>query len=201
MSEIFPIHQYRMGGASVYLMDVSNVDENTFAAELPSALLTYAYSTFKSQKRQKEWLGTRLLLKLVEGNNAEISYTDTGAPILRNSSRHISVSHSGTFVAIALSDQHVGLDIQVITNKALRLKSRFLSEEEQLMLDSESDIEGAVQLWCAKEAVYKYLSIPGTELIGGIVLQKHEDGVGESLHNLRIRFNKYENVVMAIAEK
>ena len=196
------IQKFKMGSADVYLMDTSDVNQQMLSEELSLELINYAQTTFKSEKRQKEWLGTRLLLKLIEGQNAQISYKATGAPILVNNQKHISISHSGTYVAIALSNCHIGLDVQLITDKAMRLKSRFLSEKEALLLTSQTDIEGAIRLWCAKEAVYKYLDIPGTELIGGIVLEKTpHDELLETSHGLQIYFNKHDNVVMAIAEK
>lgn len=201
MSENIPICSFQMGKAMVYLMDISSVDDTMFSESLPTEMLTHAYTAFKSHKRQKEWLGTRLLLQRIAGKEAQIAYEVTGAPILKNSSQHISISHSGTIVAIALSDHRIGLDIQEITDKALRLKSRFLSNEEMMMWSPNLDVEGAVQLWCAKEAVYKYLSIPGTELIGGIVLNKEKGELVETLHDLHLHLNKYDNVVMAIAEK
>ena len=136
-------------------MDTSMIDACLLAHYLPALMLNQAMTSFKSQTRQKEWLCTRLLLKFIEGDNATIEYSSNGAPILLHSDKHISISHSGDFVAIALSTQQVGLDVQVINDKPLRLKSRFLSHREMTLLKSDEDVEGAVKLWCAKEAVYK----------------------------------------------
>ncbi len=158
-------------------------------------------TSFKSQTRQKEWLCTRLLLKFIEGDKATIEYSSNGAPILLHSDKHISISHSGDFVAIALSTQQVGLDVQVINDKPLRLKSRFLSHREMTLLKSDEDVEGAVKLWCAKEAVYKYVSKPGTELIRDIVLEMVDDELMELLRHLHIRFLQHKNLMVVIAEK
>ena len=69
------------------------------------------------------------------------------------------------------------------------------------LLKSDEDVEGAVKLWCAKEAVYKYVSKPGTELIRDIVLEMVDDELMELLRHLHIRFLQHKNLVVVIAEK
>lgn len=194
------IYHFQMGQAVVHLMDISNLDEQIFVDKLPLSLLVEASNRFKSKKRINEWLATRLLLQIIEGDEAEIVYEDNGAPKLKDSHKHISISHSGTFVAIALSNERVGLDVQIITDKALRLSSRFLTQEEIALLNPSSDVERAIYLWCAKEAVYKYLSKPGTELKGGIVLNMLEGKTVETVHGLKLHFNKFNNLILTIAE-
>ena len=195
------ITKHRIGESKVYIMDTSMIDACLLAHYLPALMLNQAMTSFKSQTRQKEWLCTRLLLKFIEGDNATIEYSSNGAPILLHSDKHISISHSGDFVAIALSTQQVGLDVQVINDKPLRLKSRFLSHREMTLLKSDEDVEGAVKLWCAKEAVYKYVSKPGTELIRDIVLEMVDDELMELLRHLHIRFLQHKNLMVVIAEK
>ena len=195
------ITKHRIGESEVYIMDTSMIDTCLLAHHLPALMLNQAMTSFKSQTRQKEWLCTRLLLKFIEGDNAIIEYSSNGAPILLNSDKHISISHSGNFVAIALSKHQVGLDVQVINDKPLRLKSRFLSNQELTLLKSDKDVEGAVKLWCAKEAVYKYVSQPGTELIRDIVLEVVDKELMELLRHLHIRFLQHKNLMVVIAEK
>ena len=191
----------KIGEADVHILNTSTINEDTFAAELPGSLLTQAKQSFKSVKRQTEWLGVRLLLKYLLGSEVSIGYNASGAPYLINSEQHISISHSGAFVAIVLSKVQIGMDVQIISDKPLRLKSHFLSKEEEHIMGHPLDALTAVKLWCAKEAVYKYLSIPETPLIGGITLCKQAESIVEANHNLCVHFKQYENAIIAVTYK
>lgn len=190
-----------IGDIGVYLLDINTITDEDFSLALPQELITKVQQTFKSSKRQKEWLGVRLLLKHVLGSNVQIAYKSSGAPFLINSNKHISISHSGTLVAIALTNEKVGIDLQIISDKPLKIKSRFLSKAEIQMMGGQLDALTAVKLWCAKEAVYKFLSIPETPLIGGIMLQQNEENIVEQNHGLNISFKIIDNAVLAIAFK
>jgi phosphopantetheinyl transferase len=190
-----------IGDIGVYLLDINTITDEDFSQALPQELITKVQQTFKSSKRQKEWLGVRLLLKHVLGSNVQIAYKSSGAPFLINSNKHISISHSGMLVAIALSNEKVGIDLQIISDKPLKIKSRFLSNAEIQMMGGQLDALTAVKLWCAKEAVYKFLSIPETPLIGGIMLQQNEENIVEQNHGLNISFKIIDNAVLAIAYK
>lgn len=190
-----------IGDIGVYLLDTNTITDEDFSLGLPQELITKVQQTFKSSKRQKEWLGVRLLLKHLLGSNVQIAYKSSGAPFLINSNKHISISHSGTLVAIALSNEKVGIDLQIISDKPLKIKSRFLSNAEIQMMGNQLDALSAVKLWCAKEAVYKFLSIPETPLIGGIMLQQNEENIVEQNHGLNISFKIIDNAVLAIAYK
>lgn len=190
-----------IGDIGVYLLDINTITDEDFSLALPQELITKVQQTFKSSKRQKEWLGVRLLLKHLFGSNVQIAYKSSGAPFLINSNKHISISHSGTLVAIALSNEKVGIDLQIISDKPLKIKSRFLSNTEIRMMGDQLDALTAVKLWCAKEAVYKFLSIPETPLIGGIMLHQNEENIVEQNHGLNISFKIIDNAVLAIAYK
>ena len=73
----------------------------------------------KTEKRKKEFLISRLLLHNISPNT-NISYNKFGAPELDNF-QNISISHSNGLVAILVSDNKVGLDIEKISNKPLKL--------------------------------------------------------------------------------
>ena len=58
---------------------------------------------FKSDKRQLEYILTRLLLQQID-ENLRISYNQFGAPTL-NCNKNISISHSCDLIAIIIKDQ------------------------------------------------------------------------------------------------
>ena len=72
----------------------------------------------------------------------------------------ISISHSHQWVAIALatSKKSIGLDLEIVSEKAGRVQHKFLTQEEQLLI---SPTLSPTALWCAKEATYKLCSHSG----------------------------------------
>ncbi len=83
-----------------------------------------------------------------------------GKPFLHSADRSISISHSSAWVAVYLSDPRfvLGVDVEQIGNKALRLHSRFcnrLEQESLLKLDPDGQLLAAHIIWSAKETAYK----------------------------------------------
>lgn len=109
-----------------------------------------------SQKRKMEFLGVRVALKILLGDEKIIIYDADGKPSLLDKSYQISISHSGKWIAVmAHPASRVGIDIEVPTDKIRRLYKRFLSETEQIELSNGKNINQLVLAWSAKEAVYK----------------------------------------------
>ena len=108
------------------------------------------YSKFKSEKRKKEFLACRLLLNQINPNST-ITYNKFGIPELDNG-QHISISHSKNLVAIIISKTKVGLDIEQISDKPLRLSLKFISTKAHQNLTQEK----ATLIWCCKEAIFKW---------------------------------------------
>lgn len=84
---------------------------------------------------------------------SEIKYLINGKPMIDNG--FISISHSGSWVGIQYSAEHeVGLDLEKINSRILKIKNRFLSEKEQLEV-CHNQIEKMILCWSAKEAIFK----------------------------------------------
>lgn len=117
----------------------------------------------KAENRKREILATALLLRQKFGYDIELRHAPDGAPLIDEG--NISISHTTTHVAIALHPTHrVGVDIETIGERAVRVASRVLSPEEMAWLPQE-DITPAGNIpsrtvaihiaWSVKEAVYK----------------------------------------------
>ena len=104
---------------------------------------------FKTEKRKKEFLASRLLVQEISQNTI-ITYNEFGAPELDNG-KYISISHSKEMVAIIISEQQVGMDVEQISEKVLHLSSKFVSENNLNNLNKEK----ATLIWCCKEAIFK----------------------------------------------
>lgn len=108
------------------------------------------------QKKAAYGLLHYALLKFLNFNDdfSRITKTKNGKPICEN--YHFSISHSGDLVAVALSSDNVGIDIEN-TNKKFnfeRLKKVMLHESEKgITITSPQDLIG---LWVKKEAKFKF---------------------------------------------
>ena len=105
---------------------------------------------YKSDKRNKEFILTRLLIQNILPE-AVLTYNKYGAPEI-NTNDFISISHSNNLVVIAVSKSKVGIDIEKIDDRAIKLASKFISNENIANLS----IKKATLIWCCKEAIYKW---------------------------------------------
>lgn len=96
---------------------------------------------------------SRLLLAEMLGFDPELEKDTDGRPKLTNSPLNVSISHTDGYAAAMLGNGPVSVDVQAISPRILKLRERYLKEEEQLMAP---DMETATLLWAAKETVYKF---------------------------------------------
>lgn len=117
-------------------------------------------SAFNSEKRTLEYLAVRCALKEVLPDSS-ISYNKNGKPFLNNTTHNISISHTGKFATIIISQKHsIGIDIERITERVERVKYKFLSKTELANIDPKSERTHLALLWATKEAIYKVFDIP-----------------------------------------
>ena len=109
-------------------------------------------SHLHSEKRKKEFICSRLLLKEYN-SDLQISYTENGSPILSNE-EFISISHSANLIVIAVSKKNIGIDIQEITEKPKKLFSKFGNSHH-----TDLSKEKCTLIWSIKESVFKYHKI------------------------------------------
>lgn len=115
--------------------------------ELEAILPSYYIKNVSNEKRKKEILVVRILLQQMIPK-AILTYDLNGAPKI-NSNKQISISHSHGWVAIGISEKRIGLDLEKISGKALRIAQKF-------SLDYFSSADIATLHWCCKEAIYKW---------------------------------------------
>mgnify|MGYP000045251134 FL=1 len=109
-------------------------------------------SHLHSEKRKKEFICSRLLLKEYN-SDLQISYTENGSPILSNE-EFISISHSANLIVITVSKKNIGVDIQEITEKPKKLFSKFGNSHH-----TDLSKEKCTLIWSIKESVFKYHKI------------------------------------------
>lgn len=109
-------------------------------------------------RRRLEILATRCLLKEMLHSEPIVSYDQYGAPSLTGLGHYVSISHTDGYVAVALADKPVGIDIERRGRRVERVRSKFMQEAEDVLVEGTADPVLAMHLiWSAKEAVFKYL--------------------------------------------
>lgn len=112
--------------------------------------------SFKNHKRKLEWLSVRTLLNEVLGKHSKIVYGPERKPYLHNNEYNISISHSKNLTSILLSKKkRVGLDLEFMSTKILRIADKFLRDEELANIKKDQELYHLYLHWCAKEALYK----------------------------------------------
>lgn len=161
---------------------------------------------FVYEKRRAEWYCTRLLLEhLVPGS--KICYDANGKPGLEGSAQHISISHSGEYIAMIRDDRPTGIDIERIHPKIEKIASKFLSDAEMTHALTGPQPERLHAYWCIKEATYKVYGKKGVSLKSNIFVENFEYAPGsEAVCRLehegntlvcKLNYAVYENFMLA----
>lgn len=114
-------------------------------------------NSMKSEMHQRAFLSVRMLLQEVGISDYDLHYDDFGKPYLEDH-RYISITHSHNFAAIIISDETVGIDIELQREKIIRIADKFVNPTELNRLqrfDTEDYIKKLTVKWGAKEAVFK----------------------------------------------
>ncbi|POY38960.1 4'-phosphopantetheinyl transferase [Solitalea longa] len=116
------------------------------------------YESLSKGKRELHWLSSRVLLRSLINTPDFIktSLDEHNKPYLVNLPHHFSLSHSFDYAAVMISkSKKVGIDIELIKDKIIRVEGKFLSDEELTFINTEHKIKHLYACWAAKEALYK----------------------------------------------
>lgn len=89
----------------------------------------------------------------------ELLRAENGKPYIKGNPAYISISHSGDFVAAAVSEKPIGIDIEIIKEKDLDFTKKLFCDSDLEFINSESDsLTAFYKVWTAKEAYLKAFS-------------------------------------------
>ena len=138
-------------------------------------------TTISHPHKRLQHLAGRYLLKYLfpDFPHEEIVIADTKKPYLPYEQYHFSISHCDNYAAAIVSKtERVGIDIEIPTERVIRISNKFLNEKEryQFLVAPNSKPETGNQqlitvLWSAKEAVYKWWGWGGVDFSEHILLQ------------------------------
>lgn len=111
------------------------------------------YKKISNEGRKKEWMLVRILLTEMLQKKTGISYNENKKPLIKNSSKNITISHSKNYVTIITSeDDFCGIDVENISERVGKVKHKFLNNEELAWCNT---LELQTACWSAKETVFK----------------------------------------------
>jgi len=103
-----------------------------------------------------------LLKILFDGKKPSLAYTASNKPYLEGEKTQISISHShDKLVILANTEQSTGVDIELIRDKIVNIKHKFLNTHE--LNFAGNDLELLTVLWAAKECIYKAYGLKDVE--------------------------------------
>ena len=166
------------------MIEVFNIKEGLFFGLLN--LNEFATSLDLTAKREIESKGKSYLINYLLDKEVEIDYDEKGKPFLTNNVKHISISHSHDKLAIIVNEQEsTGIDIELIRDKVLKIKHKFLTESE--LTDANDNVEKLLIYWAAKETLYKIYGLKEIDFIEHLFVKpftKHNLGTIIGVINL-----------------
>lgn len=158
------ILQNNYSGARWAVWKVEESLAQLLSLSLDAKRLKLSLNSITSEKRQLEFAVTRLLLEHLTGEFTHVEYHSSGKPYLPDSSYRISLTHTNGFVAAMIHpDKEVGIDIEHVSSRVMKVQQRFLSPDEIKSLASDHEIIQTLILWSAKESVFKALGEEGVD--------------------------------------
>jgi 4'-phosphopantetheinyl transferase len=112
----------------------------------------------KHPQRKLHWLSSRVLIRTMMQTDQFIHLENdlNGKPVIHNFPVELSLSHSADLSALLISKKYkVGIDIEKMDPKVLRIRHKFMSATELSWISNEDAIAQLYASWCAKEAMYK----------------------------------------------
>ena len=86
---------------------------------------------FAAERRRLEYVAVRLLIFTLTGEELQVEYLPSGRPFLRDRRLQLSISHTFGYAAVLFSEEYeAGLDIEVFSERIVKLKERLIGPEE-----------------------------------------------------------------------
>ena len=143
-------------GTQIYIWKITESFEQLFQEVQLNPICQKRISNMKSEMHQRGFLSVRKLLNEAAYTDFDLFYDEFGKPHLHDG-KHISITHSHQFSSIIVSDEVVGIDIELQREKIIRIADKFCDAEFQyLNKETVSEyIKKLTVIWGAKEAIFK----------------------------------------------
>lgn len=151
-------------GVSVSLCEIASPIEISDAVIYHG--LHHQAENVRSENRRHEIITEGVMVKELFGENVSLAHRESGAPYLveqgEESGMNVSISHCEGLVAVAHSrDRKVGVDVEVVSERAVRVQNRVQSADEIRFAGSSVVLNTLA--WTAKEALFKLIPETGVD--------------------------------------
>lgn len=110
----------------------------------------------KSEMHQRAFLSVRMLIQEMGFTDKNLHYDEFGKPYL-DCHNYISITHSHHFASVIISEETVGIDMELQREKIGRIADKFVDYEFDYLKPEPLDeyIKKLTVIWGAKEAIFK----------------------------------------------
>ena len=114
------------------------------------------FNGMKSELHRRAFLSVRMLLTQKGYTDFDLYYDEFGKPHLKDG-KHISISHSHEFSTIVISNQNIGIDLELQREKIVTIAHKFVAAEFSFLKQDflQDYIQKLTVIWGAKEAIFK----------------------------------------------
>ena len=167
--------------ATIAVWQITETEEELVNLSATPADEMEEISFIRSEALRKQKLAVRALLNELFEDKVYLSHHDNGKPYLENMVTNISITHTKDFVAVILHDEDdVGIDMESLDRDFSAVEKKALSEDEIEDIDDDRKNEQLAIYWCAKEAIFKRVSVYNVNFSEQIEVERfHPRGEGE----------------------
>ncbi len=146
--------------------------------------------------RQKEWILKRFVLNKLLDCQVDIVKDTYGKPFIAGLDKYISISHSNNMLAVIISDDKVGIDIQDEQEKIIRIAPKFLVKKQIDAINANQLLETLHYYWGTKESMFKaygkkQIDFKKHLLVNDIQSHKSKTTACLKKHNFEIHYDVY----------
>jgi phosphopantetheinyl transferase len=196
----FIIDKIVFNDTTIYTLSFSDFEPLNYLEHLTSQEIE-RFEAFSHEQRKRDFVATRILRHSIFGFK-HIHYNAVGAPYIEYEG-FISISHAKNLVGIAINSFYqIGLDLELIQDKAFRVQSKFLNESEISIFDT-SNHHTMTACWSAKETLYKLAGRKKIDFKKDLQLYNKEENlwIGKIIHpetifSVNLRITEYNNYII-----
>ena len=144
--------------------------------------------------RKRSLAGELLVLQTLKKEyniDGVIECDEKGRPYLKENKIFISIAHSGEYVACAVDESPIGIDIEKIRDIDFKISNRICTEEEKeyLFKNEKQRLYRFYEIWTAKEAFFKMqgTGIKNFKSVNMLELNRQVFNLGEYLVQIVIK--------------
>ena len=199
---------------TAYFWEITEDVTTLFRAVSMKDTSLFRYENMKSESHQKGFLAVRMLLQHLGYTDYNLVYDETGKPHLMleanptSNQKYISISHSHEFSCICISNQPMGVDMEKLKEKILKIASRYMDVKHLENLSVSEQIEKATVIWGVKESIFKVKNEIGISFLEHIFENPFDlkDGqcsaelhFNNTIEKFNIQFFKVEDYIFVCA--